>query len=291
MKSDPTQHIRSSAIAGRWYPGSASTLRRDVESYFERAPRESWPGRILGLVAPHAGYTYSGPTAAKAFAQVRGMPFTRVILLGPLHRPVWGSATGPFMVPTESAYRTPLGDVSLDQDFIDELDGKIGLTRVQGDEEHALEIELPFLQVALDRFRLVPIMLGEHISHPPAAGRAARLSEALAELVYDRTSAAETLLVCSTDLSHMDNYADVISTDRRLVDLLNAFDLEGMRAALQREHVQACGATGLYVLAETCERLGASGSKVLHYTSSGDVTGDKWPGTYTVGYLAAVIHA
>ena len=65
----------------------------------------------------------------------------------------------------------------------------------------------------------------------------------------------------------------------------------GMRAALQREHVQACGATGLYVLAETCERLGASGSKVLQYTSSGDVTGDKRPGTYTVGYMAAVIHA
>ena len=291
MKSDPTQQIRSSAIAGRWYPGSASTLRRDIDSYFERAPQESLPGRILGLVAPHAGYAYSGPTAARAFAQVRGMPFTRVIVLGPLHRPVWGSATGPLMVPTEGAYRTPLGDVSLDQDFIARLDERVALTRVQGDEEHALEIELPFLQVALDRFCLVPIMLGEHVSHPPAAGRATRLSEALAELVDDRTSAAETLLVCSTDLSHMDNYADVVRTDRRLVDLLNAFDLDGVRAALQREQVQACGATGLFVLAETCERLGARGSKVLQYASSGDVTGDKRPGTYTVGYLAAVIHA
>jgi len=145
---------------------------------------------------------------------------------------------------------------------------------------------LPFLQVALDRFRLVPIMLGEHISHPAAAGRATRLSEALAELVDE-----ETLLVCSTDLSHMDNYADVIRTDRRLVDLLNAFDLDGVRAALQSEQVQACGATGLFVLAETCERLGARGAKVLQYTSSGDVTGDKRPGAYTVGYLAAVIHA
>ncbi len=286
MRSDPSQQIRSSAIAGRWYPGSASTLRRDIDNYFEKAPQESWPDRILGLVAPHAGYAYSGPTAAKAFAQVRGMPFTRVILLGPLHRPVWGSAMGAFMVPTESAYRTPLGDVTLDQDFIDKLDGRIALTRVQGDEEHALEIELPFLQVALDRFRLVPIMLGEPISHPPAAVRATRLSEALVELVDD-----ETLLVCSTDLSHMDNYADVVRTDRRLVDLLNAFDLDGVRSALQREQVQACGATGLFVLAETCERLGARGSKVLQYTSSGDVTGDKRPGAYTVGYLAAVIHA
>jgi len=286
MKSDPTQQIRSSAIAGRWYPGSASTLRRDIDSYFERAPQESLPGRILGLVAPHAGYAYSGPTAARAFAQVRGMPFTRVIVLGPLHRPVWGSATGPLMVPTEGAYRTPLGDVSLDQDFIARLDERVALTRVQGDEEHALEIELPFLQVALDRFCLVPIMLGEHISHPHAAATATRLAEALAELAGE-----ETLLVCSTDLSHMDDYAAVVHTDRRLVDLLNAFDLDGVRAALQMEQVQACGATGLFVLTEACERLGARGSKVLQYASSGDVTGDKRPGTYTVGYLAAVIHA
>ena len=286
MRPDPIQNLRPSAIAGRWYPGSAATLRRDIESYFERSPRESWPGRILGLVAPHAGYAYSGPTAAKAFAQVRGAPFTRVILLGPLHRPVQGSALGPFMIPVEDAYRTPLGDVFLDRDFIDRLNGRITLTRVKGDEEHALEIELPFLQVALDRFRLVPIMLGEHISHTHVAGRASRLSEALVELIDE-----ETLLVSSTDLSHMDNYADVISTDRRLVDLLDAFDLDGLRTALQTERVQACGATGLFVLLETCRRLGAKGAKVLQYTSSGDVTGDKRPGAYTVGYLAAVIHA
>ncbi len=286
MSPDPIQNLRPSAIAGRWYPGSAATLRRDIDGYLEKATAVSWPGRILGLVAPHAGYAYSGPTAAQAFVQVRGMPLTRVVLLGPLHRPVWGSPVGPFMVPAENAYRTPLGDVPLDRDFIDKLSARITLTPVQGDEEHALEIELPFLQVVLDRFRLVPIMLGEHISHTHAAERATRLSEALTELLDE-----ETLLVSSTDLSHMDNYADVISTDRRLVDLLNAFDLDGLRTALQTEQVQACGATGLFVLLETCRRLGAKGAKVLQYTSSGDVTGDKRPGAYTVGYLAAGIHA
>ncbi len=286
MKPDQNQQVRSSAIAGRWYPGSAATLRRDIESYFERSPRESWPGRILGLVAPHAGYAYSGPTAGRAFAQVRGASFVRVILLGPLHRPVWGSALGPFMIPGEDVYRTPLGDVPLDRDLIDKLNDRISLTRVRGDEEHALEIELPFLQVALDRFHLVPIMLGEHISHAHVAERATRLAEALAELVDE-----ETLLVSSTDLSHMDNYADVIRTDHRLVNLIDAFDLDGLRIALQTEQVQACGATGLFVLLETCRRLGATGAKVLQYTSSGDVTGEKRPGAYTVGYLAAVIHA
>lgn len=286
MTQSSASHVRPSAIAGRWYPGSAAALRRDIERYFEEAPQVRWPGRVLGLVAPHAGYAYSGPTAAKAFAQVRGAPVKRVVLLGPLHRLIAGSRVGPFMVPAEEAFRTPLGEVPLDRAFIDELGRRITLTQVQGDEEHALEIELPFLQVALERFSLVPIMFGEHISHTHVVERVIRFSEALAELVDEGT-----LLVSSTDLSHMDNYSDVIRTDRRLVDLLGAFDLDGLREALRTEGVQACGATGLLALLETCKRLGASGAQVLEYTSSGDVTGDKRPGAYTVGYLAAVIHA
>jgi AmmeMemoRadiSam system protein B len=286
VNPDPTSRVRPSAIAGQWYPGSVTTLRRDVDRYFEETAPVRLPGRIIGLVAPHAGYAYSGPTAAKAFAQVRGAAFKRVVLLGPLHRPIRRCLVSPFMVPSEDSYRTPLGDVPVDRAFIDELNHRVAVAPVQGDEEHSLEIELPFLQVALERFHLVPIMLGEHISQPNAVERATRLSEALAGLLDE-----ETLLVSSTDLSHMENYADVIRIDRKLVDLLNAFDLDGLAAALQEQVVQACGATGLFVLLETCKRVGARGARVLQYTSSGDVTGDKRPGTYTVGYLAAVIHA
>ena len=208
------------------------------------------------------------------------------MLLGPLHRPIWGSRVGSFMVPAEEAFRTPLGEVPVDRGFIDALGRRLPLTSVQGDEEHALEIELPFLQVALERFSLVPIMFGDHISQARVVERVAQFADALAALVDE-----ETLLVSSTDLSHMDNYADVVRTDRRLVDLLAAFDVDGLRTALRTEEVQACGATGLLALLETCQRLGARGARVLHYTSSGDVTGDKRPGVYIVGYLAAGIHA
>ena len=88
---EPATSVRPSAIAGRWYPGSKATLRRDVERYLDAAPPRTSTGRILGLIAPHAGYSYSGPTAARAFAQVRGGDFSRVVLLGPLHRPIWGA--------------------------------------------------------------------------------------------------------------------------------------------------------------------------------------------------------
>jgi MEMO1 family protein len=202
-----------------------------------------------------------------------------------LHRPIWGSRLGPFMVPTESAYRTPLGTLPLDREFIARLSRSVSLTPVQGDKEHALEIELPFLQVALGSFSLVPIMLGEHIAEHGVMNRLHSLAEGLAALCDERT-----LFVASTDLSHLNDYQAVVRTDRRLADLVSAFDVDGLTAALRTEQVQACGATGLVAVFETARKAGARGAQVLAYAASGDVTGDKNPGSYTVGYLAAAVY-
>ncbi len=277
--------VRPSAIAGTWYPGSAGLLRRTVEEYLAAVKPVALPGPVLALISPHAGYAYSGPTAAHAFAQVRGAAFRRVILLGPLHRPIWGSRLGPFMVPQEAAYRTPLGDVPVDRPFIAELGKLVELTPVRRDEEHSLEIELPFLQVALGEFSLVPIMLGEHIGEPRTLARLTLLATALGRL-----SDAATLLVASTDLSHLDDYDAVVRTDRRLVELLDAFAVDELAEALRTEQVQACGATGLVAVLKAAQQRGARGARVLAYASSGDVTGRKQPGIYTVGYLAAAVY-
>jgi hypothetical protein len=290
MDGTPTPAIRPSAIAGAWYPGSAPVLRRTIEGYLDQVEPVALPGRLLALVCPHAGYAYSGPTAAHAYAQLRptpaeSSPVSRVVLLGPLHKPVWGGRLGAFMVPAENAYRTPLGDVPIDRTFIDALGRQTGLTPVRRDEEHSLEILLPFLQVTLGHFSLVPIMLGEHISDPRAQAHVDELAAALAGLAD-----ASTLLVASTDLSHLDNYADVVRIDRRLVELVAAFDVDALAAALEEERVQACGATGLITVLRACQKLGALGARVLAYAASGDVTGDKRPGVYTVGYLAAAVY-
>ena len=285
MGPSQEETVRPSAIAGTWYPGSAPVLRATIEGYLDEAYPAPLPGRVLMLVCPHAGYTYAGPTAAHAYALLRGAPFRRVVLFGPLHRPIRGSRLGPFMVPSESAYRTPLGDVPVDRSFLAELARRVHLTPVRNDEEHALEIELPFLQVALSRFVLVPMMFGEYIAETGVPERLSRLAGALAGLCDE-----ETLLVVSTDLSHMDDYADVVRTDRRLTDLVAVFDVNGLCAALHAEEVQACGATGLVAALRTAELLGAQGARVLAYTTSGDVTGDKRPGRYTVGYLAAAVY-
>jgi MEMO1 family protein len=290
MNGTPNSAIRPSAIAGSWYPGSAPVLRRTIEGFLDQIRPIALPGRLLALVSPHAGYAYSGPTAAHAYAQLRAAPadsspVSRVVLLGPLHRPIWGGRYGAFMVPVEDAYRTPLGDVPLDRTFINALGRETSLTPVNMDEEHSLEIQLPFLQVALGKFSLVPIMLGQHISDPRASAQVEELAAALAGLAD-----AGTLLVASTDLSHLDNYADVVRTDRRLVDLVGEFDVDALETALANEEVQACGATGLITSLRASQKLGAAGARVLFYACSGDVTGDRRPGVYTVGYLAAAVY-
>jgi AmmeMemoRadiSam system protein B len=291
--------VRPSAIAGTWYPGSAPALRHTIEGYLNQVQPVALPGRLLALVCPHAGYAYSGSTAAHAYAQLRAarrassdatlpqsLPVSRVVLLGPLHRPLRGGRFGALMVPAEDAYRTPLGDVLLDRPFINALGQRANLTPAHMDEEHSLEIQLPFLQIGLGEFSIVPIMLGQHISDPQAAAQVDALATALASLAD-----TGTLMIASTDLSHMNDYADVVRTDRRLVDLVAAFDVDGLAEALEEESAQACGATGLIAVFRACQKLGATGVRVLAYAASGDITGDKRPGVYTVGYLAAAVYA
>ncbi len=283
--------VRESAIAGTWYPDNAPALRQTVEGYLAQVIPTQTSGKVVALVSPHAGYAYSGPTAAHAFAQVRDVDYARVVLIGPLHGLIRGSKLGAWMTPAEVAYRTPLGDMRLDHDFIAKLGQRVPLTVVRGDQEHSLEIELPFLQVALSGssgsgFQLVPIMAGEYIGDPGTSVHIEQMAGALAELCADGTS----LLVASTDLTHLEDYAAVVRIDRMLLDLVDAFDVAGLRAALQEERVQACGAVGLVTVLRVAEKLGARRAQVLAYTTSGDVTGNKRPGTYCVGYMAAAAY-
>jgi AmmeMemoRadiSam system protein B len=161
----------------------------------------------------------------------------------------------------------------------------VPVTPVRHDEEHSLEIQLPFLQAVLSDFSLVPLMLGVSLEDRGASAYLDELAGAIAGLSDDRT-----LLVASTDLSHLDNYADVVTVDRSLVDMVDAFDVDALAEALRVGRVNACGSAGLMTVLRACRKKGATGAQVLRYAASGDVTGDKRPGTYTVGYLAAAVY-
>lgn len=269
--------VRPSLIAGQWYPGTATELQQTIEGYFAQVERADLPGEPVALVSPHAGYAYSGQTAAYAYGQVRGKSYDAVAVISPLHR----LPLGRFAVTDADAYATPLGEVSVDQDLVDELGERVPINRVGYDGEHSLEIQLPFLQVALGRFRLLPVMVGASSFD---AGR--QLGEALAQLL-DKKSA---LLVASTDLHHIDNYHKVVRRDQVVVDAVGSSDLDQVREALSPRDCTVCGRIPVYAVLTAAKALGASGAEVLYHTNSGDVTGVRTPGQYTVGYMAAAIY-
>jgi AmmeMemoRadiSam system protein B len=237
---------------------------------------------LIGLISPHAGYAYSGQTAAYAYHQLQGLRVDTVVLMGPSHR-AW---VGDYAVSAEDAYETPLGLVPLDRAFIAELDERVSLQPVRHDAEHSLEIQLPFLQRQLHSFRLVPIMIS---ADDPATAR--RLASALSEIIRQRSEGGErVLLVASSDMHHIDNYDQVVHRDQLVVDAVAAYDLEALTPLLMDPRCSVCGRMPILAALHAGKALAADAVQVLYHTTSGDVTGQRQPGQYTVGYMAAAIY-
>ncbi len=275
--------IRQSVIAGSWYPGQPDVLRRTLEGYLADAEKVKLEGELKALISPHAGYAYSGPTAAYAYQQLEDGPaFETVAVLSPLHQ----AFLGRFAVTRAGYYETPLGLVEVDAELVEALDKEVTLNRVGLDREHSLEIQLPFLQQILGAFTLLPVMLGEPLTSDRSLAACRELSAALAKLLRDR----KALIVASTDLSHLYDYDEVIRHDRVMTELVESFDVEGLAQALMEGRCQACGGAPVVAALLTAQALGANRATVLHYTNSGDVTGNRRPGSYTVGYMAAAIY-
>jgi AmmeMemoRadiSam system protein B len=277
-----SQNTRRSVYAGEWYPGTEKSLTRAVDEYLAQVDQPMVAGELLGLISPHAGYAYSGQTAAYAYHQLQGRRVDSVVLLGPSHR----ARVGEYATSVEEAYETPLGSVPLDQAFVDALGEHVSLRRVQGDVEHSLEIQLPFLQRQLGEFRLVPIMTS---ADDPAVAQ--RLAAALVEVIGQRADGGKrTLLVASSDLHHIENYDEVVRRDQPVVDAVDAYDLERLTSLLMAPGCSVCGRMPILAVLHAARGLGADAVKVLHHTNSGDVTGQRWPGQYTVGYMAAAVY-
>ena len=283
MREVKAGSVRQSVIAGKWYPGQPDALRRTLEGYLADAEKVELEGELKALISPHAGYAYSGPTAAYAYKQLEDGPvFDTVAVLSPLHQ----AFLGRFAVTRAGYYETPLGLVEVDAELVDALGKEVTLNRVGFDGEHSLEIQLPFLQQVLGTFTLLPVMLGESLTSGRGLAACRELSAALAKLLRDR----KALIVASTDLAHLYNYDDVVRHDRVVIELVERFDVEGLARALIEGRGQACGGAPVVAALLTAQALGANQAQVLHYTNSGDVTGNRRPGSYTVGYMAAAVY-
>lgn len=259
--------VREPAVAGAFYPGRAPVLRSMVHTLLtDAAPGQNTPAGTTpkAIIVPHAGYIYSGATAALAYAELAAARTTihRVVLLGPVHRvPVRGLA-----LPGVERFATPLGDITLDQAAIARIRHlpQVVESAPAHAHEHALEVQLPFLQAVLDDFTLVPLAVGD--------ASAAEVAQVL-ELLW---GGPETLIVISSDLSHFLPYPAAQQTDRG-----TAQDILDLNPTIT--HAQACGGTPVNGLLLAARRHGLQ-ARLLGQCNSGDTTaGDK---QRVVGYGA-----
>lgn len=273
-------NIRPSPIAGTWYEGDPVRLARAVDAYLDAARLPALDGEIVAVIVPHAGHRYSGPVAGYAFAALRGRTFERVAVVSPFHN----FDVHPLLVAAHSAYSTPLGEIAVDKESLLELDVVLkselgfGLTPIARDREHSLEIELPFLQRALTGgFSLIPVMIRDQ---EPAVARG--LGLALAQVLKDKNA----LLVASTDLSHFYDQQTANRLDAEMLKRFESFQPEKIFEAERTGKGFACGHAAVAAVLHAARELGADRVQVLHYATSGDVTGDF---SQVVGYGAAVV--
>lgn len=275
--------VRPPAVAGRFYPSDPTELRAVVATLLADA-RKNLSGvpttPFRAVIAPHAGYIYSGPTAAAVFARVT-VP-ALVIILAPNHTGI-AEAKGGVSLWETGAFRTPLGDVPVDAGVAQALrDLSEGLVEVDHDAhrgEHAVEVELPFLQMLRSDVRIVPLVIAWDAWEP-----ARRLGQMLARLVP--THGEPVLLLASSDLNHYEPAAVSERKDASALEAVRALDGEDLLARCKRERISMCGRGPAAVVLAAARALGATHAGVVDYRHSGWVSGDNGR---VVGYAGVVI--
>lgn len=276
-----SQQVRQAAVAGAFYPADPNELAAMVDGFIAHASAPAQKGEIVALVAPHAGYPFSGAVAGHSYAMLKGRPTHRVVVIAPSHFEAFSFTS----VYDGDAYITPLGRVPVDKEFARKLvrsNPEIKLSSqghvpTAAGAEHALEDQLPFLQRALGDFQLVPIIMGDQ-SYP--ASRA--LGVALAELIRG----TDTLIVASSDLSHYHPYEKAVSLDGKTLNAIGEWDYLTLSDNFQNRTWEACGGAPIVAAMIAAERLGATRAQVIKYANSGDVTGDR---SRVVGYSAVAL--
>jgi AmmeMemoRadiSam system protein B len=256
--------VRRPAVAGMFYPAASAELERDVNALLTQAQATARGQPVpKAMIAPHAGYIYSGPIAATVYARLAPARdvITRVVLLGPVHRvPVRGLA-----LPGVTQFATPLRNVPIDADAVAAIKAlpQVTVSAAAHAQEHSLEVHLPFLQTILKSFSVVPLAVGD------------ATPQQVAEVLGLLWGGPETLIVVSSDLSHYLGYADA-----QLVDRATAQAILDLKSDIS--HQQACGGTPVNGLTLTARERGLT-PQLLDLRNSGDTAG---PQTRVVGYGA-----
>jgi len=267
--------IREPAVAGRFYPSSPAQLERDVRKFLVPA-KDIAPLHAIGCILPHAGYMYSGAVAGAVLARL-ALP-RRYIILCPRHYP----QGAPLAILSQGAWRTPLGDASIDSPLAEALARACPLLRedeLAHATEHAIEVQLPFLQKLTPEFHFVPIALGtDRFQAFEDLGRA------IATVVAAQTE--PVLVVASSDMNHYESDEITRNKDARAIDRILALDPRGLYDVVRRENITMCGYGPATTMLVAAKQLGATRAELIRYATSADVSGDT---SWCVGYAGIAV--
>jgi len=274
------QDIKLPNVAGSFYPDNPQELSAMIDGFLAAANPAPPAGEIFALVEPHAGYGFSGATAAFGYKLIQGKPYHTVVVIAPSHQYGFSGVS----VYPQKAFRTPLGDVEIDTEFTGKLlnrDKDIVFDPAAFQKEHSLEVELPFLQKTLTGFKIVPIVMGDCTLE-----MCRKLAALLKEAINTRK---DVLIIASTDMYHGYDYEEADKIDNATLSYLKNMDAEGLYGGFREGKAQLCGGFGVVVAIMTAKQLGHDSLSVLKHTNSAEVTGKMVKGIWTVGYSSCAI--
>jgi len=266
--------VRHPAVAGRFYPARPEVLMRDVQSYLAA---DGGKIEAAGCVVPHAGYMYSGHVAGAVYARL-ALP-QRFIILCPNHT----GAGKPLAIMSEGAWETPLGEAAIDHELAMELRSAfppLAEDAAAHRTEHALEVQLPFLQALRKSFTFVPITVGVGSYEPLAA-----LGGVLAQVITAHRE--RILIIASSDMNHYESDAVTRIKDSKAIEQILKLDPRALFDVVVNEEISMCGYGPAVAMLTAARRLGAESAELIKYATSGDISGDR---DTVVGYAGVIVH-
>ena len=272
----PSKHIRPHAVAGMFYSNNPTVLSAKINAFFDEATPPQISGSIFALISPHAGYMYSGLTAAYGYKTLHQQQFETAIIVAPSHFEFFENVS---VFPGKS-YATPFGEIEIADELRSLLlkeNNNVIAHEIGHRKEHAIEVQLPFLQLLFgDKIKMLPIVIGNQTRE-----NCFSLAETLATI----SSGKNIVLIASSDLSHYYSTEIANELDERFIDCVKHFDEDDLMTKLENNETEGCGGGCVVAVLHAAKLLGATSSKILHHCNSGDVTEER---ESVVGYMSEV---
>jgi len=274
-----TQKVKRAGLAGKFYPASSSSLRDQVAIYLKNNQPQKNYNNVFAIIAPHAGYSFSGPTAAYAYNCLKDKSYDNVFIIAPSHSYI----NTPVGVYDYDQYHIPLGKIPINKEIVaklkeyDEIDDITQELR----PENSLEVQLPFLSVVLDDFKLVPILIRDQ-----SLQMSNRMAHIISNLINDNKN-EKNLFVFSSDLSHYHNAAEAEKMDNLLIEALKEKNLRKLDELITSGKAEACGFGCIETALALAHKLSIPNLDILNYSHSGKIVGNN---KQVVGYMSALFY-